>query len=421
MRKIRGTHDILLEEIKYWELIVEKAKHLFERAKYSEVRTPIIEDTSLFTKTIGLDTDIISKEMYSFRDQNKRDITLRPEGTAGIVRSLVENKMYTSNMMNRIWYYGPMFRYERPQNGRQRQFHQIGVECFGTTSPRADVEIIYLVIKLLEQLRCNNLTLEINSIGTFINRAKYQEELKNYLFSYISELDDDSLKRLYTNPLRILDSKNTHTQKILSAAPKLYNFLDLYSKRHFEFVCQYLKYLNISYIINNKLVRGLDYYNNTAFEVKINPSDSRSTQTICGGGRYDNMIYQLGKVKVPAVGCAIGIERLYSLSKNRIKFFTSKTDIYIAAQGKLATQYSLFLMKFLRSRQFIVVVDFSNKIFKKQLKKANQLSAVVCFIIGDKEMLHKIITVKLLSDGTQEVFKQNQLHYYIQYLQNKVS
>nr|YP_009294149.1 histidine-tRNA synthetase [Hildenbrandia rubra]AOM67391.1 histidine-tRNA synthetase [Hildenbrandia rubra] len=421
MQKIRGTRDILYDELKYWRLIINKAKRIFEQAKYLEIYTPIIENTDLFTKSIGEETDIISKEMYSFQDQSSRNITLRPEGTASVVRALIENKLDTLNPINRVWYCGPMFRYERPQTGRQRQFYQLGLECFGSNNPRADAEVIYLAVKLLKQLSCKSLILEINSIGTSLSRFKYQEKLKNYLLHYVSDLDNDSIKRLYTNPLRILDSKDINTQKILLDAPRLYSFLDLRAKKHFEKVCKYLNLLQIPYLINNNLVRGLDYYNNTAFEIKTDIINPKLQNTICGGGRYDNLVYQLGGNKVPAVGCAIGMERLYSLLQDTISFCTSSIDIYIASQGNNANKYSLFVMQLLQARQFTVTLDLSSKSFKKQLKKAHKGHASVCFIIGEKEMLSRTITVKWLQSGIQEIFKQESLQFYTQYLKNKIN
>nr|YP_009297657.1 histidine-tRNA synthetase [Hildenbrandia rivularis]AOM67201.1 histidine-tRNA synthetase [Hildenbrandia rivularis] len=420
IQKIRGTQDILYDQVKYWRLIVEQAKKILESADYLEIRTPIIEYTSLFTKTLGKDTDILSKEMYSFYDQAQRAVTLRPEGTASVVRALVENKLYNYNNIRRFWYVGSMFRYERPQSGRQRQFHQLGIECFGTRDPRADVEVIYLACKLLDQLKCNSFQLEINSIGTYNDRHKYQEELKNYLSPYLRDLDEDSKTRLRTNPLRILDTKNIKTQEILVHAPKLSNFLDSCSKKHFATVCQYLSYLDISYEINEKLVRGLDYYNNTAFEMKVDSLGLSTEKTICGGGRYDNLVRQLGGQEVPAVGWAIGVERLYNLLKNKVKFITSSVDVYVASQGEAANRYSLFIMRFLQARRLNVTLDLSNQSFRKQLKNADKASAKVCLIIGEREMLNKTVTIKWLNNGKQENFKQDLLHHYIQCLKNKI-
>lgn len=419
MQRIRGTRDILYTEVQYWRLIVEKARSIFESAQYQKICTPIIENTSLFTKSIGQSTDIISKEMYNFRDQGDRNVTLRPEGTASIVRAVIENKLYRLNLVNRFWYYGPMFRYERPQSGRQRQFHQLGIECFGSTSPRADAEVIYLAVELLKKLKYTEFNLEINSIGNLTDRIRYQEELKNYLLPYIGRLDNDSVRHLYTNPLRILDSKDLYTQEILSDAPRLYNFLDIYSKQHFENVCCYLSSLKIPYLVNNKLVRGLDYYNNTAFEIKT--VNTEISQTLCGGGRYDSLTYQLGRLKTPAVGWAIGLERLYYLLKNKIDFLSNGVDVYIASQGQYADQYALFVMRFLNDREFTTVLDLNSRSLKKQLKRANKVLARACFIIGNREMFNKTITIKWLNDGQQEIFQQDFLQHYVQYLRNRVS
>ena len=421
IQKIRGTQDILYDQIKYWRLINETAKNIFESTQYLEISTPIIESTDLFTKSIGRETDIVSKEMYSFLDQNNRNITLRPEGTTSIVRTFIENTALKSSYINRFWYNGPMFRYERPQKGRQRQFHQIGIECFGTMNPRADVEVIFLAVKFLQKLKCKNLCVEINSIGDILSRSKYQEKLKQFLLSYIAELDKDTIQRIYSNPLRIFDSKSLKIQKILDNAPKLYNFLDTYSKQHFEYICQYLNYLNIPYIINNKLVRGLDYYNNTTFEIKTNTNIYKQQKTICGGGRYDNLIYQLGGGKIPAVGWAIGIERLSNILNNKINFPSNHVDIYIVSRGYPGSTYSLGLMKLLQANKFMVMLNLDSKSFKKQLKKAYKVLAIVCLIIGDNEMRNNTIVVKWLNNGKQEVVQQEAFPYYIQYLQYKIS
>ena len=421
IQKIRGTRDILYDQIKYWRLINETAKDIFESTQYLEISTPIIESTELFAKSIGQETDIVSKEMYSFQDQGDRKITLRPEGTTSIVRSFIENTLFQSNSINRFWYNGPMFRYERPQKGRQRQFHQIGVECFGTVSPKADAEVIFLAVKFLQNLTCKNLCVEINSIGDIATRVKYQEKLKQFLLSHISELDTESVKRIYSNPLRIFDSKNLNTQKILNEAPKLYNFLDVHSKQHFEYICKYLDNLNIPYVINNKLVRGLDYYNNTTFEIKTNINSYKHQKTICGGGRYDSLIYQLGGSKTPAVGWAIGVERLLNTLSNTIDFPNNFIDVYIASQGYYADEYSLSIMKLLQTRKIIVMLDLDNKSFRKQLKKAYKILATVCLIIGEEEMSNNTIIVKWLKNGMQEIVYQETFPFYIQYLQYKIN
>lgn len=418
IQAVRGTKDILPYEIQYQRLIVEKARKILESANYLEICTPIIENTNLFVRSIGQDTDIINKEMYSFQDQGKREITLRPEGTAGVTRAFIENKLHTQNNISRFWYFGPMFRYERPQAGRQRQFYQLGIECFGTTDPRSDAEVIYLATNLLTQLKCTKFSLEINSIGDLHHRIQYQNALRNYLLPYINELDENSKNRLYTNPFRILDSKNLQTREILAKAPILYDFLDDYSKQHFESVCNNLNILNIPYAVNNQLVRGLDYYNNTAFEIQIKLQDIPIT--VCGGGRYDGLVEQLGGPNMPAIGWAIGIERLQQVIKNKFQFFNQNIDIYIASQGEAANQYSLKIMKFLQEKKFTTVLDFSNKSFTKQLTKANKASATACLLIGDQEMLDQVITIKWLHNGEQEILKQEELDTTVSYLKHKI-
>lgn len=418
IQAVRGTKDILPSEIQYQRLIIEKAKVILESANYLEICTPLIENTNLFVRSIGQDTDIINKEMYNFQDQGNREITLRPEGTAGVTRAFIENKLYAQNNISRFWYFGPMFRYERPQTGRQRQFHQLGIECFGTTDPRSDAEAIYLATNLLTQLKCTKFSLEINSIGNSYHRTQYQDALRNYLLPYMDELDDNSKTRLHTNPFRILDSKNTQTREILTQAPILYDFLDCNSKQHFENVCNNLNTLNIPYIINHQLVRGLDYYNNTAFEIQIK---LRNTPiTVCGGGRYDRLVEQLGGPNTPAIGWAIGIERLQQIIKNEFKLSTKNIDIYIASQGEAANQYSLHIMKLLQEKRFTTILDFSNKSFTKQLTKANKVSATACLLIGDQEMSDQIITIKWLHNGEQEVFRQEGLDTTIPYLKHKI-
>ena len=421
IQKIRGTKDILYDQIKYWRLINETAKDIFESTQYLEISTPIIESTELFAKSIGQETDIVSKEMYSFLDQSSRNITLRPEGTTSIVRSLIENTRLRSDSINRFWYNGPMFRYERPQKGRQRQFHQIGVECFGSIHPKADAEVICLAVKFLQNLKCKNLCVEINSIGDIPSRTKYQEKLKQFLLSYTAELDQDTIQRIHLNPLRVFDSKNLNTQKILNEAPKLYNFLDMYSKQHFEYICKYLNDLNIPYVINNKLVRGLDYYNNTTFEIKTKVNSYTQQKTICGGGRYDSLVHQLGGSRTPAVGWAIGVERLLDTLSNKIDFPDNFIDVYIASQGYYANNYSIYIMKLLQARKVIAMLNLDSKSFKKQLKKAYKILAIVCLIIGDKEMSSDTIIVKWLKDGKQEIVHQEAFPYYVQYLKYKIN
>jgi histidyl-tRNA synthetase len=263
MQSIRGMHDILPEEVKYWQYIYSAAIETFEIASYQEIRTPLLENTALFNRSIGENTDIINKEMYNFKDRGNRDLTLRPEGTASIARAIIQHSLCNNHQIQRLWYLAPMFRYERPQHGRQRQFHQLGIECIGSYSAMADAEIIYLAQYFLNKLQCTNYSIEINSIGSIKDRSQYKLDLQKYLIPYIEDLDEESRTRLFNNTIKILDSKSDKTQEILNDAPKLINYLEKSTLKHFEEVTDYLDGLQIKYKINTKIVRGLDYYNKT--------------------------------------------------------------------------------------------------------------------------------------------------------------
>nr|QCI07758.1 Histidine-tRNA ligase [Pleonosporium borreri] len=415
MESLRGTKDILQNEIHLWQHVYNIAKQILTTSNYYEIRTPIIEYTQLFNRSIGYDTDIINKEMYNFTDQGHRNITLRPEGTASIARAFISNKMYNYNQINRLWYLGPMFRYERPQKGRQRQFHQLGVECLGSDSPLADTEIIRLAIKLLNHLSCTNYKLEINCIGNLEERNKYRKKLVNYLLPYINDLDADSQKRIYSNPLRILDTKNIKTQNILKQAPQLLSCLNKQSVEHFEKVCQYLSNLNIQYTINPYLVRGLDYYNYTAFEIKNNIPGQQNT--ICGGGRYDDLIQQIGGPKTPAVGWAIGLERLIIMIQNEKK---QLKPIYIALQGEEAKMKIWDIIVIIEKQSIPFQLDLSNNSFYKQIKKANLMKSKLCLIIGSSEIIKNSITIKWLNTGMQKNIPLYQLENYLYYMKSYI-
>ena len=403
MQPLRGTKDILPEDIIFWQHIYRKTLEILSLSNYHEIRTPIIESTSLFQRSIGNETDIVNKEMYTFVDQGKRNITLRPEGTASIVRSFISNKLYESNKIQRLWYLGPMFRYERPQNGRQRQFHQLGIECIGSLDPMADTEVIRLANKILNVLGCLSHKIEINSIGNLEERSIYQQSLVEYLIKYKEELDEESQRRLSINPFRLLDSKNKKVQEIINHAPKLYNYLSNESLKHFDDVCTNLSNLEIQYCINHQLVRGLDYYNYTAFEMKTNELGSQDT--ICGGGRYDKLIQQLGGPCIPAVGWAIGIERLLLLIKDKIKITAHKPLIYISTQGTKAKQKVWQVINILEEQNISFELDLHNTTLSKQIKKACKSGAQVCLILGDKEVTTECITLKWLNKHYQETIK----------------
>ncbi len=417
MQTIRGTKDILPSEIQAWQEIYTKALKILTLYDYSEIRTPIMEPTELFLRGIGHTTDIVNKEMYSFFDQGKRNITLRPEGTASIARAFITNKLYQSNQIQRLWYMGPMFRYERPQSGRQRQFHQLGIECIGSTSALADAEVIKIAHNILQELECEKYTIEINSIGNQEEREKYKEALVKYIKTYENDLDMDSKKRLGTNPLRILDSKNTKTQTILQNAPCLNKYLKKESQQHFELVCEYLNILEIPYKINTRLVRGLDYYSHTAFEIIDNHLNN---QTICGGGRYNHLIKQLGGPDTPAVGWAIGIERLLLITSQTKNNICTETRFYIVTQGSKAQKKVWHLINLLQQHSIKFHIDLSNHSFQKQIKKANQYNMLSCLILGDKEIEEETITVKWLKEYYQETILYNNIIKYIQEKSNTI-
>lgn len=407
MQPLRGTKDILPEDITLWQHIYKTTLEILSISNYHEIRTPIIESTFLFKRSIGDTTDIINKEMYSFSDQGQRSITLRPEGTASIARAFISNQLYQKKTINKLWYFGPMFRYERPQHGRQRQFHQLGIECLGSMEPIADVEVIRLAHQILNSLQCSNYYLEINSIGNIEERLKYSETLYDYLLKYKQELNEDSLKQLNKNPLRILDTKNLKVREILQDAPTLRDYLNKESLNHFESICDQLNNLNIPYSINQQLVRGLDYYNYTAFEIKTSKLGSQNT--ICGGGRYDKLIEQLGGPKTPAVGWAIGIERLVSLIKDQVNIQNHKNIVYIAMHGEKAKQKIWNIIEILEKNKIKFELNLNNISLQKQIKKAYKLKAKVCIILADHEINQNCVTLRWLNNNFQETIPYSEL------------
>lgn len=406
IQALRGTRDILPEEVNYWQQVETVAKEILTKAAYTEIRPPIFEQTALFERGIGEATDVVSKEMYTFRDRGDRSCTLRPEGTAGVVRAFIEHGLQSQGVQ-RLWYTGPMFRYERPQAGRQRQFHQIGLELLGSPSPLADVETIALATDILERLGLQHLTLELNSVGDASDRQRYRAALVEYLTPYKDQLDADSQQRLTTNPLRILDSKDEQTQAILEKAPRLLDYLGEQSQQHFEQVKAQLTALGIDYKLNPNLVRGLDYYTHTAFEIQS--ADLGAQATVCGGGRYDGLVSQLGGDETPAMGWAIGMERLILLLKQLKEPPEPRLDFYMVSRGDRAPTQALILAQKLRHQGFRVELDLSGSRFQKQFKRADRSGAVACLILGDAEADQGTVNVKWMATQEQSVFKQNQL------------
>ena len=356
--------------------------------------------------------------MYTFKDRGDRSITLRPEGTAGVVRSYISNKLFSQGVQ-RLWYTGAMFRYERPQAGRQRQFHQIGLELLGSGSPRADVEAIAIATDILQALGLRNLTLDINSVGRGEDRERYREALINYLTPYKDELDKDSQERLTRNPLRILDSKDEKTQTIAQDAPKIIEHLSDESKQHFDTVLQLLTDLSITYNINHCMVRGLDYYTHTAFEIQSD--DLGSQATVCGGGRYDGLVGELGGPDTQAIGWAMGMERLVLLLQQLQQPPVTSPDFYLVSRGITAEAQGLVLAQKLRSAGFSVELDLSGSAFSKQFKRADRSGAVACIVLGDAEAESKTVNLKWLASGEQQAIAQSELLTNTEVLRSKIA
>ncbi|MBD2005683.1 MULTISPECIES: histidine--tRNA ligase [Cyanophyceae] len=409
IQALRGTRDILPEEVGYWQWVESVARDILNVAAYQEIRTPIFELTALFERGIGEATDVVGKEMYTFnsRGENPYSITLRPEGTAGVVRSYIENHLDVKGGIQRLWYMGPMFRYEAPQAGRQRQFHQLGVEVLGSADSRADAELIAIATDILQTLGLKNLHLYINSVGSPEDRQRYRQALVDYLTPYKEELDPDSQVRLDRNPLRILDSKDKRTQAIVEDAPSILNYLGTESRRYFEQVKARLTDLGIAYELNPRLVRGLDYYTHLAFEIV---SDDLGAQaTVCGGGRYDGLVAELGGPSTPAVGWAMGLERLIILLQQLQQPPAKTLDFYVVSRGEAAESQALKLATQLRRIGFSVELDLSGSAFKKQFARADKSGAVACLILGDEEAANQTVKLKWMATKEQNAIAQVEL------------
>jgi histidyl-tRNA synthetase len=408
IQAIRGTRDILPEEVSIWQYVEAVARDCLTKAAYREIRPPMFEATELFARGIGEATDVVGKEMYTFEDRGGRSLTLRPEVTAGLVRAFIENKLFAEGGVQRLWHLGPAFRYERPQKGRQRQFHQLDVEVLGSRDPRADVEVIALATDILQTLGLKSLSLDLNSVGNLEDRLAYRQALVDYLTPYQAELDADSQDRLTRNPLRILDSKDARTQEIVKDAPSLLTYLGADSQQHFEQVQAQLQALGIAFTINPRLVRGLDYYTHTAFEIQS--ADLGAQATVCGGGRYDGLVAQLGGPDTPAIGFAIGLERLTILLAQLAQTPPAPSlDYYLVSRGAQAEAASMVLAQKLRHQGYAVEVDLSGSAFGKQFKRADRSGAKACLILGDAEAESGTVQVKVLGSGEQSEISQSEL------------
>lgn len=402
LQSLRGLVDLLPAHTPLWQRVEATAREHFRRAQVDEIRTPLLEATELFARGIGEATDVVGKEMYTFIDRGDRSCTLRPEGTASVVRSAIQHGLLSQGPQ-RLWYGGPMFRYERPQAGRQRQFHQIGLELLGFADPRSDVEAIAIAWDLLAGLGLGGLALELNSLGSSDDRARYRQALVGWLEARSDQLDADSQARLVSNPLRILDSKNPDTQALLAGAPTLADALAPESRQRFEQVQAGLQALEIPFQLNPRLVRGLDYYSHTAFE--ITSSQLGAQATVCGGGRYDGLVGQLGGPETAAIGWALGMERLVLLlgQIEGAGNATQPPDLYVVNRGEAAEAAALVLARGLRQRGLAVELDASGSAFGKQFKRADRSGAAWAAVLGDGELADGVVRLKpLRSDPDPE-------------------
>ena len=418
IQAVRGMNDILPDKTPYWENLEAVCRDVASRYGYREIRIPIVESTALFKRSIGEATDIVEKEMYTFDDRNGDSLTLRPEGTAGCVRAGIEHGLLY-NQIQRLWYFGSMFRHERPQKGRYRQFHQFGVEAYGMAGPDIDMEIILISMRLLHALGLSEkVTLQINTLGTQESRTAYKSELVSYLTKHKDQLDEDSKRRLITNPLRILDSKNLKMQKLIESAPKLIDYLDEASKQHFDGLRALLDEASVAYEINPRLVRGLDYYGLTVFEWVTDELGAQGT--VLAGGRYDSLVELLGGKSTPAVGFACGLERLELLLES-IKDCDNNPDIYMVCSGEEVSAFGLKLAEQLRSEnpKLKLEVNLSGGSFKSQFKRADKSGARLALVLGADEIANNEVSLKYLrEDKPQQQIKLNELTTVIQ---NEVS
>ncbi len=399
-QSIKGFYDILPEATPLWFKLEDTARKILSQYGYNNIRMPIVEPTELFVRSVGEHTDIVEKEMYAWTDALNGDkLTLRPEGTAGCVRAVIENNL-TYNGPQRLWYSGAMFRHENVQKGRQRQFHQIGAEAFGFESAEVDAEQIVMLARLWRELSIMDVDLQINSIGDADERLAYRETLIAYFEKHSDLLDEDAKRRLHTNPLRILDTKNPHMQAMCEAAPKLMECLGESSRTHFEKLCQLLESAGIAYTINHRLVRGLDYYNRTVFEWVTTKLGAQGT--IAAGGRYDNLVERLGGSSTPACGFGIGLERVFLLMQEHGVTATNLPDIYLVNVGELAEKQAFIVAETMRSAGFSLALNAGGGSFKSQMKRADRSGARFAAILGDHEAAADEISLKpLLEKGEQ--------------------
>ncbi|OGT25822.1 MAG: histidine--tRNA ligase [Gammaproteobacteria bacterium RIFCSPHIGHO2_12_FULL_41_25] len=407
LQAIRGMNDVLPAETPYWQQVESVCREVAAQYAYREIRFPLLEQTALFQRSIGSTTDIVEKEMYTFNDRNGDSLTLRPEGTAGCVRAGIEHGLL-HNQIQRLWYMGPMFRHERPQKGRLRQFHQFGIEALGLAGPDIDVEIILIAKRILERLNLlTGVTLDINTLGCSEERRAYQQKLVDYFTAHQNKLDEDCQRRLTTNPLRILDSKNPDMQSLIANAPLLTDFIQGDSKKHFDHLCELLRSQHISFHINPRLVRGLDYYCLTAFEWVTTELGAQGS--VCGGGRYDGLVEALGGKAAPAVGFSMGLERLVLLMQQ--KFSSSFSPDFYVIMDEAAESHVLALCEKIRTQFPALRIEMNAGFgkFATQLKRADKSGAAQALIVGENELRAQTVTVKNLKTTEQKTISEKDL------------
>ena len=401
----RGTQDILPGEVEKWQYIEQKMRDICRRYRYEEIRTPIFELTELFQRGVGETTDIVQKEMYTFTDRGKRSLTLRPEGTASTVRAFIEKKLYANpDQPTKLYYIGPMFRYERPQAGRMRQFFQFGIEALGSDDPSIDAEVIALAVSFYRELGLTSFKLVINSLGDIESRRRHREALIRHFAPNIGEFCDDCQSRLEKNPLRILDCKKDSGHPLIQSAPSILEYLNEESSRFFEKVQQYLTEMDIDFVVDPTLVRGLDYYNHTAFEIMSEAKGFGAITTLSGGGRYNGLVREIGGPETPGIGFALSIERLLmALDAEGITLpVENKLDCYVVAIGDKAKDRAAVLLYRIRQAGLSADKDYVDKKMKAQFKQADRLCANYVIVLGDKELERDVATVKEMASGQQE-------------------
>ena len=411
LQKPKGTQDILPKDSGKWQYVEEFARNTFRKYNYAEIRTPLFEHYEVISRSVGDTTDIVTKEMYDFYDKGDRHITLRPEGTAPVVRSYVENKLFAPEIQKpvKLYYMGSMFRYERPQAGRLREFHQIGVECFGSNNPATDVETIAMAAQFFNEIGIRTVTLQLNSLGNAESRATYRQALIDYLMPLKDNLSKDSQRRLEENPLRVLDSKEKEDKLAVENAPSILDYLDEESQTHFQAVRSLLEALEIPYTINTNMVRGLDYYNHTIFEFTADVAGNELT--ICAGGRYDSLVAYFGGPETAGFGFGMGVERLLLvLEKQGVELpLEDSLDVYIAVLGEGANNTALEIVQALRRQGFTVERDYLNRKLKAQFKSADTFGAKVLITLGESEIESKQVTVKNNQTREELIVDLNQI------------